>query len=76
MREIDRSPESVGRQVRPPSRVTSTCGSVGQRPITARQARLAELTASNRFTGSCPVLGDTLLEGSRGEVLDVVGCGL
>jgi hypothetical protein len=76
MREIDRSPESVGRQVRPPSRETSTFGSVGQRPTTARQARVAELTASNRLTGARFVPGDTGLDGSRDAGLDVVGSGL
>jgi hypothetical protein len=76
MREIDRSPESVGRQVRPPSRETSTSGSVGQRPTTARQARVAELTASSRVTGARLVRGDTVLEGSRDAVVEVVGSGL
>ena len=76
MREIDRSPESVGRQVRPPSRETSTAGSVGQRPATARQARVAEFTASNRLTGARLASGDTVLEGRRVAVLAVVGSGL
>jgi hypothetical protein len=76
MREIDRSPESVGRQVRPPSRETSTFGSFGQRPSTARQARVAELTANNRLSGTCRVLGDSVLDGSGDAVRDVVGCGL
>jgi hypothetical protein len=76
MREIERSPESVGRQVRPPSRETSICGSVGQLPTTARQARVAELTASSRLTGARPVPGVTVLEGSRDAVVEVVGSGL
>jgi hypothetical protein len=73
MREIDRSPDLVGRQVRPPSRETSTPGSVGQRPDTARQANVAELTASNRFPGVWLAVGDTVADGGRDVVLDVVG---
>ena len=49
---------------------------VGQLPTTARQARVAELTASSRLTGARPVPGDTVLEGSRDAVVEVVGSGL
>jgi hypothetical protein len=76
MRETDRSPESLDRQVRPPSRDTSTFGLVGQGPVTARQARVAELTASIRFTGADVAVGDGVLDGSGEAVLDVVGSGL
>ena len=76
MREIDRSPDLVGRQVRPPSRETSTLGFVGHGPVTARQARVAELTASNRLTDSGLVVGDAVLDRVRDAVLEVVGVGL
>jgi hypothetical protein len=75
MREIDRIPASIGRQVRPPSRVTSSFGSVGQRPPSARQARVAELTASSRLTGADLVLGEAVLDDGD-AVLEVVGSGL